>query len=158
VVVLGNLHQRLSLSLPTGALGPPSVRAERPLEVRVLRASMSVVAHLLSRRLDVGPNERRVGVQTLERVRPPARLVGVLDRRRRRRGRNALRVRVRVSSSAVDVVEEEEADDVGQQTERADDHDDPGVGDLGHGDEALDALEEDGEAEREEEDSVDERT
>jgi hypothetical protein len=121
-----------------------------------------VVAHLLGRGLDVGPDEGRVRKQALKRVLAPV-PIGVdpgsrltrKDGRRTRFGR-AVRVRVRVAAAAVDVMEEDEADDVGEKAERADDDDDPRVGDLGHRHEPLDALEEDREAKREEEDAVDE--
>lgn len=54
------------------------------------------------------------------------------------------------------VVEEEEADNVGQEAARTDDEDDNRVGNVLRLDEALDGLEEDGETQRDKEDAVDE--
>jgi hypothetical protein len=56
------------------------------------------------------------------------------------------------------VVEEEEADDVGEETARTDNEDDDGVGNFLWLDKSLDSLEEDGETERDEKDTVDEGT
>ena len=64
-----------------------------------------------------------------------------------------------VTVSAVRVVvEEEEAEDVGEQAEGADDADELWVLDGLGLDEAIDGLEEDGETQGDEEDAVDEGT
>ena len=56
------------------------------------------------------------------------------------------------------VVKEEEPDDVGCEPEGAHDENDLGLGDFLRLDESLDGFEEDGEAEGDEEDAVDEGT
>jgi hypothetical protein len=66
-------------------------------------------------------------------------------------------VPVRMTAVTV-VVEEEETAYVRQETARADDEDDLGVGDVLWLDESLDGFEKDGETERDEEDAVDEGT
>ena len=69
-----------------------------------------------------------------------------------------MRVTMRVPAVGVSVVvEEEEADNVARKTQRADDDDDLGVGDLGDVDEALQGFHKDGEAKREQEDAVNQR-
>lgn len=68
-------------------------------------------------------------------------------------------MRVTAAAAAVRVamfVEEDETDNVAQQAHRADNDNQLGVADLGRGHESLDGLEEDAEAQRDQEDTVDE--
>jgi hypothetical protein len=64
-------------------------------------------------------------------------------------------VTVRVAAVAM-IVEQEKTDDVGREAERTDDKDNLGMRDFLGFDESLDRFEEDGQAERDKEDAVDE--